>query len=186
MGNALALLIIVALLVGLVSAAIRIYNRLVFLNNNVDKAFANIDVSLKQRAEEIPNLIAIVKEYMAYEDSMLEKLTKLRTQFLAAPTVDEKVTVCNEITQSLRSIFAVSENYPVLKANDSFISLQNRVSGLEDNIADRREYYNESVTLYNTGIQEFPVLLFAGVLRFSKRHLLQIPDTEKAFGGIKF
>lgn len=186
MENILALLIIVVLIVALVSAAIAIYNRLVFLNNNVDKAFANIDVLLKQRTDEIPNLVEVVKQNTQYEEKVLLQLTQMRTQFLNTTNVDEKVQLANKITKSMQSLFAVSENYPTLQANQAFLSLQNRVSQIEDHISDRRELFNESVALYNTDIQEFPNVLFAGILRYGKRNFLQITDDEKAYQGVKF
>lgn len=186
MENLLALLIVIVLVVALVSAGIAIYNRLVFLNNNVDKAFANIDVLLKQRTDEIPNLVEVVKQNSKYEEGVLQKLTQLRTQFLNSTNVDEKVSISNEITKTFKSLFAVSENYPDLKANQAFLSLQNRVSQIEDHIADRRELFNDSVALYNTGIQEFPNVIFAGILRYNKRNFLQISEEEKAYQGVKF
>lgn len=186
MENLLALLIVIVLVVALVSAGIAIYNRLVFLNNNADKAFANIDVLLKQRTDEIPNLVEVVKQNSKYEESVLQKLTQLRTQFLSSTNIDEKVSVSNEITKTFKSLFAVSENYPDLKANQAFLTLQNRVSQIEDHIADRRELFNDSVALYNTGIQEFPNVIFAGILRYNKRNFLQISEEEKAYEGVKF
>lgn len=186
MENILAFLIIGALVFALIGGAIAIYNRLVFLNNNADKAFANIDVLLKQRADEIPNLIEVVKQHTGFEQSVLEKLTKLRTDFLNATNNNDKVTIANETANALKTVFAVSENYPQLQSSTAFNNLQTRVSGIEDAIADRRELFNETVNLYNTGIQEFPNVIFAGILRYSKRNFLQITDQEKAYNGVKF
>lgn len=186
MENLLALLIVVVLVVALVSGGIAIYNRLVFLNNNTDKAFANIDVLLKQRADEIPNLIEVVKQHTGFEQSVLEKLTKLRTDFLSATNSDDKVALANETASTLKTVFAVSENYPQLQSSQAFNNLQQRVSSIEDAIADRRELFNETVALYNTGIQEFPNVLFAGMLRYNKRNFLQITEQEKVYNGVKF
>ncbi len=182
----IATIIGLAILVGIVSGLINIYNRIVFLNNNVDKSFANIDVLLKQRADEIPNVIRVVKQSTKYEENMLIRLTDLRTSFLSAQKTDEKIAIANEMTQALKTVFAVSENYPQLQGSQSFIELQKRVSQIEDNIADRREFYNESIALYNTGIQEFPNVILAKIMGYTKRHLLEISEAEKAYEGIKF
>ena len=151
----LAYVILGLVVLGLLNVIVSTYNRLVMLRNNVDKSFVNIDVLLKQRADEIPNLIKVVKESMRFEESMLTKLTELRTNFLNANSAEEKVELSNQMQNQLRSIFAVAENYPDIKSNQNFQLLQNRVSQIEDAIADRREFYNESVTMYNIGISEF-------------------------------
>ena len=161
MGIIIAFVILGVIIVGIVSGGVAIYNRLVMLKYNVDKNFANIDVILKQRVDEIPNLIAVVKKTQGYEESLLNQLTELRTAFLSSRSTDEKVQLANEVGKLLNSFFAVSENYPELKAVESFRTLQLRVSDLEDMLSDRRELYNESVNMYNIGIHEMPALLFA-------------------------
>ena len=186
MENLIGIAIVVLLIIGIFSLIIRIYNRLVMLKFNVDKAFSNIDVLLKQRADEIPNLITTVKEYAAYEEETLEKLTDLRTRFLNASVTEEKVKSYNELTASMAKIFAVAENYPDLKANNSFLTLQQRVSELEDHIADRREFYNESVTMYNIGIKEFPNVVIANMTGYREKSLLVISEAEKEYNGVQF
>ncbi len=171
---------------GLISVAISAYNRLIMIKHNVDKAFANIDVLLKQRADEIPNLIKVVKESMNYEESVLTKLTALRTSYLNSTNNEEKIGASNEISKLVKSIFAVSENYPELKANNNFVILQQRVSGIEDAIADRREFYNESVNMYNIGIHVFPDLIMAKILFYKEKILLVITAEEKKYDGIQF
>ena len=178
--------IIGILIVGTLGTIISIYNRLVMLKFNVEKAFANIDVLLKQRADEIPNLILVVKESMEYEESVLTKLTNLRTQFLNSSNSDEKITVSNEMSNVVKSIFAVSENYPELKANNNFLRLQTRTSEIEDAISDRREFFNESVNMYNIGIHEFPNFILANILAYKDKSLLAITEQEKKYDGIKF
>jgi len=178
--------IIGVLIVGVIGTIISIYNRLVMLKFNVEKAFANIDVLLKQRADEIPNLILVVKESMQYEESVLTKLTSLRTQFLNSTKSDEKITLSNEISNVVKSIFAVTENYPELKANKNFLRLQARASEIEDAISDRREFFNESVNMYNIGIHEFPNLILANILAYKDKSLLVITEQEKKYDGIKF
>ena len=181
-----AYVIIGLVILGLLNVIVSTYNRLVMLKNNVDKAFMNIDVLLKQRADEIPNLVKVVKESMRFEESMLTKLTELRTQFLNADSPEEKVDLSNQMQTQLKSVFAVAENYPDIKTSQNFLSLQGRVSQIEDAIADRREFYNESVTMYNIGIAEFPNLLLAKPMMYSKKQLLQISEQEKKYDGIAF
>ena len=146
----------------------------------------NIDVLLKQRADEIPNLVKVVKESMRFEESMLTKLTELRTQFLNANSPEEKVELSNQMQTQLKSVLAVAENYPDIKTSQNFQMLQGRVSQIEDAIADRREFYNESVTMYNIGIAEFPNLLLAKPMMYGKKQLLQISEQEKKYDGIAF
>ena len=179
MGIIIAFVILGVIIVGIVSGGVAIYNRLVMLKYNVDKNFANIDVILKQRVDEIPNLIAVVKKTQGYEESLLNQLTELRTAFLSSRSTDEKV-------QLLNSFFAVSENYPELKAVESFRTLQLRVSDLEDMLSDRRELYNESVNMYNIGIHEMPALLFARPMGYTDKPLLHISEEEKKYDGIRF
>jgi len=186
MNPIIALVIIVLLVVGLVSVVISAYNKLVMLKFNTDKAFANIDVLLKQRADEIPNLIKVVKEYQGYEAGTLEKLTELRTRFLSATTTNDKVELSNQMDKAMKSVFAVSENYPTLQAAQSFTELQNRVSGLENAIADRREFFNESINMYNIGITEFPPVILARLLGYKEKTLLQISEQEKEYHGVQF
>lgn len=172
----LALIVVIAILIVYI---IIIFNSLVSLKNNIGKAYANIDVLLKQRNDELPNLINTVKGYMKYENNLLIILTKARTSFLNAKTVSQKATVDDSITNTLRSIFAVAENYPKLKANDNFMLLQKRISGLENEIADRREFYNDSVNNYNIRIQSFPDIIFAKLFGFNEQILFKATKEEK-------
>lgn len=186
MGPVLALIIIAGIVFVVVSVAINKYNKLVMLRNNTEKSFANIDVLLKQRADEVPNLIAVVKESQAYEESMLTQLTELRTRYLNASTADAKVEATNQLQKALKSLFAVAENYPDLKASKNLQTLQLRVSELEDSISDRREYFNESVNNYNIGISEFPELILARFMGYQRRHMLEISAEETAYDGVRF
>ena len=172
------LLIVGFVVVGVAGAGVSIYNNLVRLRFNIDKSWANIDVLLKQRHDELPKLIDTCKGYLKYEQTLLERLTAARSAFMNAPTADKKVVAENEIGRLLKSVFAVAENYPDLKANQNFMQLQSRISSLENNIADRRELFNESVNLYNIKIHQFPDLFFAGMLGYQERHLLEIPKEE--------
>lgn len=185
--NTIISYVIIGLLgIGLLSVIISAYNTLIMLKNNVNKSFFNIDVLLKQRADEIPNLIKVVKESMLYEETVLTKLTQLRTDFLNSANNEDRLKLSSEMDKVVKSIFSVAENYPDLKANNNFVLLQQRVSGIEDAIADRREYYNESINMYNIGIAEFPPLILAKLLGYQEKQLLQISESEKKYGGIKF
>lgn len=156
-----------------------IYNGLVSLRNNIDRAWANIDVVLKQRTDLIPNLVSTVKGYMKYEKSTLTELTKLRTAMIAAETPGQKAKASGAITTSIKSIFAVSENYPELKASQNFLQLQTQLSAMENQIADRREFYNDSVLLYNTRIKSVPDSIFAGVLGMKDKEYFKVEESEK-------
>ena len=139
---------------------ISVYNSLIRLKNDIQKSWANIDVLLKQRTDELPKLIESVKGYMKHEKGLLTELTKARTDFLKATTMSSKAKADNVISGALKSIFAVAENYPNLKANENFIQLQSRISGLENELADRREFYNDSVNNFNIRIESFPDMFF--------------------------
>ena len=184
MNSVIALALAIFVLIGSGGLLISVYNRLVMLRHGVDKAFANIDVLLKQRVDELPELVKVVKASVEYERETLMQLTALRTAFLNRTDSEGKVALANQMEGALKSLFAVAENYPELRANRSFIQLQRRISALEDQIADRREFFNESVTLYNVGINEFPNLILARLLNYPQRSLLQIHPDETRYAGI--
>jgi LemA protein len=164
----------------LLTASLLIYNGLVRLKNNIKKSWANIDVLLKQRSDELPNLIASVKGYMEHERATLEALTKARTDVLQAPTLSKKAASDMLITESLKTIFAVAENYPTLKANENFLKLQNRITSLENELADRREFYNDSVNIYNIRIQSIPDLIVARMMKCTDESLFKASEENKA------
>jgi len=182
----LSIIILSLIVIAIISVFIKIYNTIVMLKFNVEKSYANIDVLLKQRADEIPNLIKTVKEHIGYENELLTKLTHLRTQYLNTTEQNEKVDLQNKITSSFNGFMAIAENYPELKASQSFTALQSRVSQLEDHIADRREFFNESVNLYNISIHEFPNLILAKIANYTDKSLLTVTEVEKEYDGIKF
>ncbi len=186
MEKIIGIIILVLVIIGIVSFAIRIYNKLVMLRFNIDKSFANIDVLLKQRADEIPNLITTVKEYMSFEKETLSELTALRVAYLNTENPEEKIRTYNKLSEGVSKIMVLSEDYPDLKSNNSFITLQQRVSELEDHIADRRELFNESVNMYNIGIHEFPTIILAKMLGDKQRSLLVISNEEKQYDGVQF
>jgi LemA protein len=145
----------------------------------MDKAWANIDVLLKQRHDELPKLIETCKGYMQYEQKTLQMIVEARTAFLKATTVAEKAQADNLISGALKSLFAVSENYPDLKANNNFLQLQKRISELEERIADRREFFNDDVNTYNIRIQQLPDVFVARRLSLQRRDLFKVSEEDR-------
>ena len=167
---------------------ITIYNNLVALKHNVSKAWANIDVLLKQRHDELPKLVEVCKQYMKYEQDTLEKVMKARSAVAAARQQQDVGGLGQAETQlrlGLGSLFAVAEAYPELKANASFSSLQGRITALENSIADRREYYNESVNINNVRIEQFPDVLVARRFGFKPFELLEFDEAELTDVNVK-
>lgn len=185
MNQTTAIAFSILLVIAVIGFFINIYNKLVLLRFNIEKAYSNIDVVLKQRADEIPNLVSVARHYMNYEKEILTRLTELRSSYKNAADSDQKTGLANETTRALQSFFAVSENYPELKSNNNFLELQNRITELENKIADRREFFNDSVSLYNIGIHEFPNVIFARLLGYKNKTLLEIPDSEKYYENIQ-
>lgn len=172
-------LIVFLFAAGLLIYVVIIYNGLVRLRNDIDKAWANIDVLLKQRHDELPNLVATVKGYMQYEQQTLERITQARTAFTQATTVGQKAQADLLVTGALRGLFAVAENYPDLKANTNFLQLQKRISELEDMIADRREFFNDDVNTYNVRIQQLPDVLIASLMGLQKKEMFKVSDEDR-------
>ncbi len=167
-------------LAGAIGYFIIIYNGLIGLKNDIDKAWANIDVLLKQRHDEISKLLDICKGYMNYERDTLLKITQARTIYQQAITVDQKVQSDQSMTSALRGFFAVAENYPELKANQTFAQLQKRITELESEIADRREFYNDSVNIFNIRIQQMPDTFVAAFMNLTPRPMFQVEASDKA------
>lgn len=174
------LVLILILIAGVIGYVIVIYNGLVRMKNNIDKSWSNIDVLLKQRFDELPKLVKVCEGYMQHERKTLENVIKARSMVDQAGSEGEVIDANNAITQALRSLFAVSENYPDLKADASFRQLQSRVSEIEDQIADRREFFNESVNLYNIRIEQFPDILVARNLNYASRKLWEIDPGDRS------
>lgn len=172
----------------LVVYIITIYNGLVSLKHNVSKAWSNIDVLLKQRHDELPKLVETCKQYMGYEQKTLVKVMEARAAAWAAREKGDVAEVGAAETQmrlGLGNLFAVAEQYPDLKANDTFRHLQARITGLENSIADRREFYNESVNVLNIRIEQFPDVIVARWFGFKAAELLEYSDEETADVDIK-
>jgi len=175
----LVALVVVLFVVGIIVYLITIYNSLVRLKNDIDKAWANIDVLLKQRHDELPKLIETCKGYMQYEQKTFQLITEARTAFLKASSVGEKAQADNLISGALKSLFAVAENYPELKANNNFMQLQKRISELEEKIADRREFFNDDVNTYNIRIQQLPDVFIAGLMHLERRDLFKVAEEDR-------
>jgi LemA protein len=162
------------------------YNGLVRLKNDIEKAWSNINVLLKQRTDELPKLIASVKGYMKHEKGVLEGVTKARTAFMSAKTMSEKAGADNMLSGALKTLFAVSESYPDLKANENFMQLQSRISGLENELADRREFYNDATNNYNIKIESFPDMFVANMMKLSKKEMFQVSEADKQDVKVEF
>jgi len=174
-GAVVALFIVLGLFLYLIT----LFNGLVRLKVNIDKAWANIDVLLKQRHDLVPNLLAVVKGYKDFEQKTLTDLTAARTASMGAVSVADKAKASGALTGTLNRLFAVAENYPQLKAQQNFLELQKTLSDLESQIADRRSFYNDSVAAYNSRIAEFPDSLLAGLMKLTRRDLFQAAEGEK-------
>jgi LemA protein len=165
--------------IGVIAYGIGTYNTLVRLSNNIDKAWSNIDVILKQRHDELPKLVEVCNSYMAHERDTLEAVTKARGVYSETASIDQKAKAENQITAALGRLFAVAEQYPDLKANQEFLNTQQRTSALESIIADRREFYNDSVNLYNIRIAQIPVLWVAQQIGYRARPLLTVARADR-------
>lgn len=156
-----------------------IYNGLVSLKNQVDRSWANIDVILKQRFDEIPQLVQVLEQYTQYEQATIQKVMNARANYGRARKIDDKIKASNELNLALQGVFAIGEAYPELKSSEHFSHLQTRVSELESQIADRREHFNESATNLNTRIQQIPDVFFANLLGFQRTTLYEVASFEK-------
>ena len=166
--------------------AIIIYNGLVRLRNNMDKAWSNIDVLIKQRHDELPKLVKVCEGYMKHERDTLQRVIEARSMIGQAHGVAETARADQMLTEALKSLFAVVENYPDLKANQNFLALQGRISSLENQIADRREYFNESVNLFNIRIEQIPDVIIARILKYESRDMWQIDPADRKDVEISF
>jgi LemA protein len=179
--------IIAAVIVGLVLVmAISYYNRFVRSANRIDNAWAQIDVQLKRRTDLIPNLVETVKGYASHEKTVLENVTKARSAIMSAKTPQQAIDADNMLTGALKSLFAVSENYPQLRANQNFLQLQDELTHTENKISFARQFFNDSVLTYNNTVESFPGNLFAGMYGRKKRDMLTIPEAERAVPKVAF
>lgn len=182
----IALLAIGGIIVALLLFLVFLYNGLINLRNQVKNSWAQIDVQLKRRNDLIPNLVETVKGYMKHEKGVFEAVTKARTAFMGATTMEKKAKASNMISDTLKTLFAVSENYPTLKANENFIQLQEELTGTENKIAYARQHYNDMVMVFNTKIQTFPNNMFASMLKFNQEQMFEATEAEKKNVKVKF
>lgn len=160
--------------------AITSFNGLVRLTNNAKEAWSDIDVQLKRRYDLIPNLVATVKGYASHESTTLEKVVALRNTAMQAGSLKEHAEAENQLSGALKSIFALAENYPDLKANQNFLELQRELSDTENKIQAARRFYNTNVRDLNTTVESFPGAIFASLFRFTTREFFELDDTEAA------
>jgi len=171
--------IILAVIVVIVLWVIMIYNGLVSLRQRVNQAFADIDVQLRQRHDLIPNLVETVKGYAAHERGTLEEVIKARNVAMAAQGPAQQAAAENMLSGALRQLFALSESYPDLKANANFQQLQAELTDIENKIAAARRFFNNTVSEYNTGIQQFPAALFSATLGFAPKEFFDLGEDRK-------
>jgi len=177
-GGAVALVLIVCL---------RMYNGLIRKKNAVENAFSDVDTTLKKRFDLVPNLVAVVKQYMHHEADTLIKIAELRSRTTAGPAGSpDRVALENQLTKALGGLMVAVENYPQLKANQNFLELQKQMADLEDQLQMARRYYNGTVRDYNIHIQTFPDVLIASVTGFHEEHFFQIDEASAANPNVKF
>ena len=163
-----------------------IYNSLVALKNQIARSWANIDVLLKQRHDELPKLVSVCEGYMRHERAVFDKLSEARAGLAQAKSLPERAQAESQLTAALGRVFAVAEAYPDLKANVGFLQLQSRISDLENQIADRREFYNDTVTAFNTRIQQIPDAFVAGWMTLQAAELFKVDEADRRDVEIKF
>lgn len=174
----IALIIILVIVVLIAIFVIGTYNTLVRARQKVKNAWSQIDVQLQRRFDLIPNLVESVKGYMGHESEVLEKVTALRTSWAGATTVEDKAKLDNELSGALKTIMAVSENYPDLKANQNFADLQANLKETENKISYSRQFYNDTVTMYNTKLEVFPSNIIGSMFNFKPETLFEVDSAE--------
>ena len=175
----LVIFVVALIIIGFISWFFTVYNSLIQVKENIKKSWANIDVLLMQRSDEIPKLIKILKSFVKHEKKMFDNIMDARNSYLGANSVSEKADADNQISEALKSVFALSEAYPDLSSNDNFLNLQERISGIENAIADRRELYNESVNNYNIRIQSIPDMFIANTLGLAQEEMFKVQENKK-------
>lgn len=178
--------IILIAIVGIILWIVSIYNGLITLKNRVDEAWSDIDVQLKRRHDLIPNLVETVRGYATHEKGVFEKVTEARAKAVSAGSMAEKGHAENMLTGALRSVFAVAENYPELKASQNFLELQRELTDTEDKIQASRRFYNGNVRDFNIRLETFPDMVIAKQLGFTKREFFEIEEKEKEPVAVKF
>jgi len=180
------ILVAIVILLLIIATVVYYYNKIIRLENRIDNAWAQIDVQLKRRADLIPNLIETVKGYMEHEKSVLENVTKARASLMNAKTPQENMEANNQQTSVLKTLFAVAENYPTLKANENFLQLQDELTHTEDKISYARQHYNDSVLAFNNAIETFPGRTFARRMGKKEKPMLEIPEESREVPKVSF
>lgn len=162
------------------------YNRIVTLENRIDNAWAQIDVQLKKRADLVPNLVETVKGYMEHEQQVMDRVSESRERMMQANTPQEEAEAGNMMTDALKSLFAVAEDYPDLKASENFKELQEELSSIENKIAYARQHYNDAVLTYNNTVETLPAALFANMMGKNEREMLEIETADKELPDVEF
>ncbi|MBM3232818.1 LemA family protein [Candidatus Pacearchaeota archaeon] len=178
--------IILAIVALIVIAFIYYYNKFVVLDNRIDNSLSQIDVQLKKRADLVPNLLNSVKGYMKHEKGIIKEVTDARKALLGAKDIPEKAKAGAELQAALKSLFALAENYPNLKANENFIHLQQELSAIEERIAYSRQYYNDSILSFNNSVESFPGVMFANIYGKKEKPFLAIKEEERAVPKVEF
>lgn len=171
--------IILAIIILIIIYAFILYNNFISLDNKVKEAFSTMDVYLKKRWDLIPNLVETVKGYAKYEEETLTKVTKLRNTVYNKMTNDEKIINNEELSSDISKIMALKEAYPELKANENFIDLSNKLTKIEDDIANARKYYNGTVRIYNNNVQMFPNNIFAKIFNYKTKRMFEASLEDK-------
>lgn len=179
-------IVIIAVLVVLAGAIIGVYNNLITLKNKVDEGWSDIDTQLKRRYDLIPNMVETVKGYAKHENKTLENVTKARNVAMGATTPDQKAQAENMLSGALKTLFAVAENYPDLKADKNFLDLQQTLKEIEEHIQLSRRYYNATVRDFNTKVEIFPNNIVAGMFGFKRREFFEIDEGERENVKVSF
>lgn len=182
----LVMIILIVIIVVIVLLLVKYYNDLVNLRNRVSNAWSQIDVQLKRRNDLIPNLVETVKGYAGHEKSTLNEVTQARSNISNATSVQEVAEADNQLTGALRTLFAVAESYPDLKANQNFIELQEQLSQTEDKISYSRQFYNDTVLKYNNKCQQFPSNIIAGIFHFETKEYFEAYEEDRAVPKVQF
>ncbi len=162
------------------------YNRFVILGNRIDNSLSQIDVQLRKRADLVPNLVKTIQGYVKHERAAIREVTEARKALVSAKSLPEKMQAGAELQNALKSIFAIAENYPQLRANENFLQLQNELAAIEDKIAYSRQYYNDSILVYNNACESFPGVIFAKMYGKHEKEYLKIPEETRAAPKIEF
>lgn len=177
---------LVIIVITIIAVLLYLYNSIIVAKLRVSESLSHIDVQLKRRADLIPNLVEVVKGYAKHEKELFEKVTRERANLVSAKSMEEKAKVNNQLTETFKSIFAVAESYPALRASENFIKLQEEVSDTENKIAYARQFYNSNVLNYNTKLKVFPNVLFAKFLNFKEAEFFAATESEKKEVKINF